>query len=194
MASPLEIAVNFLKDFGFFDIVLPFLLVFTIVFAILEKTMILGKEKIGSEEKPKKNLNSMVAFAIALFVVAASNIVAVLQESLPMITLVLIILISLMLLVGSFVGNEEFSFKNDKFMKGFLVFLVIIGVAGIFMSAIKTDSGDSVLKVVIDYIKENWFTGPLFSGLVFLVIIVLVILYVLDAFPSFGSESKGEKH
>jgi len=193
MASPLEIAVNFLKDFGFFDVVLPFLLVFTIVFAILEKTMILGKEKIGTEDRPKKNLNSMVAFVIALFVVAASNVVAVLQESLPMITLVLVIIISLMLLIGSFVGNEEFSFKNDKLMKGFLVFLVIIGVAGIFMQAIKTDSGDSVLKVVVDYIKENWLTGPLFSGLVFLVIIVLVIMYVLDAFPALGSEHKGGK-
>ena len=76
MPSPLEIAVNFLKDFGFFDVVLPFLLVFTIVFAVLEKTLILGKEE---NNKPKKNIDAMVAFSIALFVVAASNIVDVLQ-------------------------------------------------------------------------------------------------------------------
>ena len=34
--------LSFLERFGFYDIVLPFLLVFTIVFAVLEKTKILG--------------------------------------------------------------------------------------------------------------------------------------------------------
>lgn len=190
MPSPLEIAVNFLKDFGFFDVVLPFLLVFTIVFAVLEKTMILGKEKVGGEDKPKKNIDAMVAFSIALFVVAASNIVAVLQQSLPMVTLVLIVIICLMLLTGSFMGTEEFSFKNYKITKYFLVFFIIIAVAMIFLGAIKSDNGDSWLEVIWDYIQENWFTGPAFSGIVFLVIIVLVILYVLDAFPSLSEEKK----
>ena len=125
MPSPLEIAVNFLKDFGFFDILLPFLLVFTIVFAILEKTMILGQEN----NKPKKNINAMVAFSIALFVVAASNIVAVLQQSLPMVTLVLIVIVSFMLLMGSFMGTGEFSFKDYKYTKYFLVFFLIVYLA-----------------------------------------------------------------
>jgi len=186
MPSPLEIAIIFLKDFGFFDVILPFLLVFTIVFAVLEKTMILGKEN----NKPKKNLDSMVAFAIALFVVAASNIVAVLQQSLPMVTLVLIVIISFMLLMGSFMGTGEFSFNNYKYTKYFLVFSLIIGVSLIFLGAIESDNGDSWLRIIWDYVQENWFTGPAFSGIVFLAIIVLVILYVLDAFP--GSNSKSE--
>ena len=184
MPSPLEIAVNFLKDFGFFDVILPFLLVFTIVFAVLEKTMILGKEKVSGEDKPKKNIDAMVAFSIALFVVAASNIVAVLQQSLPMVTLVLIVIISFMLLMGSFMGAGEFSFNNYKYTKYFLVIFLIIGISLIFLGAIESDNGDSWLRVVWDYVQENWFTGPAFSGIVFLLIIVLVILYVLDAFPT----------
>lgn len=184
MPSPLEIAVNFLKDFGFFDVVLPFLLVFTIVFAILEKTMILGQEN----NKPKKNLDAMVAFSIALFVVAASNVVAVLQQSLPMVTLVLIIIISFMLLVGSFMGTGEFSFKNYKYTKYFLVLFLIIAISLIFLGSIKTENGDSWLSIIWEYIQENWFTGPVFSGVTFLIIIVLVIIYVLDAFPSGSAE------
>ncbi len=179
MPSPLEIAVNFLKDFGFFDVVLPFLLVFTIVFAILEKTMILGHE----DNKPKKNINAMVAFSIALFVVAASNIVAVLQQSLPMVTLVLIVIVSFMLLMGSFMGTGEFSFKDYKYTKYFLVLFLIIGISLIFLGAIESENGDSWLRIIWDYVQENWFTGPAFSGIIFLLIIVLVILYVLDAFP-----------
>ena len=184
MPSPLEIAVNFLKDFGFFDVVLPFLLVFTIVFAILEKTMILGKEN----EKPKKNLDAMVAFSVALFVVAASNVVAVLQQSLPMVTLVLIIIVCFMLLMGSFMGTGEFSFNNYKYTKYFLVFFILVGLSLIFLGSIESSNGDSWLRVAWDYIQENWFTGPAFSGIIFLIIIVLVIIYVMDAFP--GTETK----
>ena len=76
-------AIDLLQDFGFFDVVLPFLLVFTIVFGILEKTKIFGTEKFKGNDIPKKNLNAMVAFSIAFFVVAAKEIVASLQESLP---------------------------------------------------------------------------------------------------------------
>ena len=186
MASPLEIAINFLRDFGFFDVVLPFLLVFTIVFAVLEKTMILGSQ----EDKPKKNLNSITAFSIAFFVIAATNIVGVLQQSLPQITLILIIIICLMLLVGSFMGSEEFSFKNNKYIKFFLSGFIILSVTAIFLGAIKTSSGNSVLTEIWNYIQDNWLTGPVFSGLVFLAIIVLVIIYVLGVFP--GTESKSK--
>ena len=186
MASPLEIAINFLRDFGFFDVVLPFLLVFTIVFAILEKTMILGSQ----ENKPKKNLNSIVAFSIAFFVIAATNVVSVLQQSLPQITLVLIVIICLMLLVGSFMGSEEFSFKNNKYIKFLLTGFILLSVSLIFLGAIKTSSGNSVLNQLWNYLKETWFTGPVFSGLVFLAIILLVILYVLDAFSGIESKPK----
>ena len=36
------------------DVVLPFLLVFSITFALLEKSMILGVEKINGKDVPKK--------------------------------------------------------------------------------------------------------------------------------------------
>lgn len=187
MASPLEIAIEFLRDFGFFDVVLPFLLVFTIVFAILEKTMILGVQN----GLPKKNLDSMVAFAVALFVVAASNVVSVLQQSLPYVTLILIVIVSFMLLMGSFMSTGEFSFNNYKYTKYFLVLFLIVSISLIFANAIKTDTG-TVLSDILDYIKENWLSGPVFSGIIFLGIIVLVIIYVLDVFPSLGEEKKSK--
>ncbi len=91
MVSPLGKAVEFLRDFGLFDVILPFLLVFTITFAVLEKTRILGTIKIhGSDDTiPNKNLNSMVAFSVALLVVATANIVRAINESLPNIILLL---------------------------------------------------------------------------------------------------------
>src|SRR3989344_2060049 len=64
-ATVLGDAVKLLQDFGFFDVILPFLLVFTVVFGILEKTKIFGTE--GEKGHPKKNIDAMVAFVIAIF-------------------------------------------------------------------------------------------------------------------------------
>ena len=37
-------AIEFLQEIGFYDVVLPFLLVFTVFFGVLEKTKIFGTE------------------------------------------------------------------------------------------------------------------------------------------------------
>ena len=42
--------IGFLDKIGVYDVILPFLLVFTIVFAILEKTKVLGLDKIDGKE------------------------------------------------------------------------------------------------------------------------------------------------
>ena len=50
--------ISLFTKLGVYDIILPFLLVFTIMFAILEKTKILGSEKIEGREVTKKNINA----------------------------------------------------------------------------------------------------------------------------------------
>jgi len=106
-------AIELLEDFGFFDVVLPFLLIFTIVFGILEKTKIFGTEEYHGKEVPKKNINAMVAFVIAFFFIAAKEIVNSIKESLPIVGLFLIAIISFLMLVGSFASSkEEFDFKQ----------------------------------------------------------------------------------
>ena len=87
MVSPLASAVNFFKEFGLFDVVLPFLLVFAIIFAILEKTRILGTEKIDKEDVPRRNLNTIVAFVIGMLVIATNKIVTAINQALPNVVL-----------------------------------------------------------------------------------------------------------
>lgn len=193
MASPLEIAVQFLDDFGFFNVVLPFIFVFAIVFAILEKTLILGKEVRGeNKDAPRSSINAMVSFAVALFVVGATNVVAVIKESLPMVVLVLVAIISFMLLAGSFMAGE-FNFEDKPRWKAFLLILMFIAVILIFMGVIKTSSGVSWLSFVWNYTLTNWATGPIVSGLVFLIVIVASIFFIVWPFTSgdSGSSSPG---
>jgi len=187
--TPLGIALQFLEDFGLFSVVLPFIFVFAIVFAILEKTMILGSEGKKDDPKPKASIDAMVSFVVALFVVAATNIVGIIRESLPMVVLVLIVIISFMLLAGSFMGSGEFSFKDSKFWKIVLTVIMFISVILIFLNAIKTENGVSWLKYAWMYMTQNWATGPIVSGLVFLVVIVAAIYFIVGPHETEVGES-----
>jgi len=72
MASVLGNVIQFFEKIGIYDVVLPFLLTFTIIFAILEKTKVLGT--FGKEKDSKKNLNAMVAFVMGFLVIASEKI------------------------------------------------------------------------------------------------------------------------
>lgn len=171
--SALGNAIEFLRNFGFFDVVLPFLLVFTIVFGILEKTKILGIE--GKEKLPKKNLNAMVAFVIGFFVVAASNIVAVIQTSLPAITMVLLIIVVLMLLLGSFAGEAGeggFNLWEKAGWKWIIGIFVLVSVILIFVNAF------GYMGVLFSLFEEG-FNSSFITTIVLLVLIVLAVYWVV---------------
>ncbi len=93
------------QQFGVLDFLLPFLLVYVISFAVLQKSKVLGDEKTG------RKYHAIVALVLAMsFVVPhvmglyplGYDPVAVMNESLPSISLVAIAAIMLLLLLGIF--------------------------------------------------------------------------------------------
>lgn len=175
--SPLANAIQFFQNFGLFDVVLPFLLVFTIVFAILEKTMILGTTTKESHT-PKKNVNSMVAFVVALLTIASNKIVTALQVAMPNIVLLMVVSISFLMLVGTFATTGEFDFagKHKGYYAAFVAFL-LLGVIIIFLYAIKLDSGQSWLEYVYNYVINSW-GGSIVSSFILLAVIVGAIIFI----------------
>lgn len=180
MVSPLELAIRFLEDFGLFRVVLPFLLVFTIMFAILEKTRILGTEKIKGETVPNKSLNAMFSFVVALFVVATPSVVDFLQLSLPRVLLVLVILISFMLLAGSLLASKEVSIDElmDSNFKMLLIFVLFLGVVLISMSALYTESGETWLQIFINWIVNEW-SGAIFGSAILFIIMIAAVFIII---------------
>lgn len=172
--TALDPAIDFLRAFGLFDIVLPFLLIFTLVFAILEKTRILGEE----DGKPKKNLNAIIAFTIGLLVIATANIVSIINDALPKIILVLVISITFLILIGTFWASGEFDFRKEH--RGWYLFFVIalfLAVIAIFLQAIKVE-GFGLLEIIFDYVVKN-FGGPIVGALIILIIIIFAIWLVV---------------
>ena len=193
MESPLGKSVEFLRDFGFFDIVLPFLLTFTLTFAILEKTAILGKTRIDKDtEIPNKNLNAMVAFVFGLLVVATANVVRAINESLPNVILLVVISVSFLILIGTFwTSPMDFPSKHKNFYLMFVI-LMFIGVILIFLNSIYFNYlGEevSVLEYSIDYVTQNW-SGAVFGSIIILIVIIVSIVAVMGGF---GGRNNGKK-
>lgn len=88
-----------LQGMGVFEYLLPFLLIFTIIFAILEKLKILGKDK--------KNLNLMVALILGLLVVVQPEIVYLINSFLPKISLFILVVLMFLVVAGMFGANTE---------------------------------------------------------------------------------------
>jgi hypothetical protein len=137
MVSTFRGVLEFFVRLGIYDVVLPFLLVFTVVFAILEKTRVFGTEKTKEgEEYTRKDLNSMTAFVIAFLVVASSRLVAVINETMANMVLLLMMSVCFLILIGSFMKET----KEGVYLKGwwakFFTAIMFLGIVLIFMNAL----------------------------------------------------------
>ncbi len=178
MASPLQNAIDFFKDFGLFDVVLPFLLVFAIIFAILEKTRILGEETIKGEKIPKRNLNTLVGFVIAMLTVATNKVVNAINIALPNIILVIVSFVAFLLMLGIFYKSGELDFKSQHpyFFRFFMIVSLIILIL-IILNSIELDNGQSWLDYILEYAFNN-LSGPIVTSAIFLIIAVGAIVYI----------------
>lgn len=115
-----------LEQMGILDSLIPFILIFTIVFAALEKTQILGMGKRG--------MNTLVALAIGLMVViphiigrypAGSDPVEIMNRAIPNVSLVMVAVVMVLILAGVF----GFQFVGGGLTGGVLIFA---GIAVIY--------------------------------------------------------------
>jgi len=167
-------ALMFFDKLGVYDVILPFLLVFTITYAILEKTKIFGMDKIDDKEYSRKNLNGMTAFVVSFFVIASTRLVAFISEFVAHVVLLLLLSVFFLLLVGSFhTGKKEFEL-DDKWKKFFTV-LMFIGILLVFLNAM------GWLQIILDslfYRFDSIAVSSIFPLIVCLVFQSLKILKV----------------
>jgi hypothetical protein len=175
-------SINFLVKLGIYDIVLPFLLVFVLVFALLEKTKALGTERARDDkgeyqEYTKKNLNAMVAFVTGFFVVASSQLVSVINRSLSQIFLLLLLVICFLMVAGALHQQTKEGFFLDPKKHGFYygAFMVIVfgGIIAIFLNSL------GWLDLVYNFLKDNWNTDYI-ASVIFIIIIVGFMAWIMS--------------
>ncbi|RJQ19074.1 hypothetical protein C4580_05855 [Candidatus Woesearchaeota archaeon] len=172
-------AVEFFKEIGVYDVLLPFLLVFTIMFAILERTRVLGVEADG--KSTRKNLNSMVSFVIAFFVIASSKIVEAITQVSSQLIVLLLLLVFFMMLIGTFISAKELEEKKGPWLDspwktGFMVFVAIC-IVFIFLNALTTEDGDTWLEVFWDWLGR-FYTDTAVAALILIIFLIAVLYFI----------------
>ncbi len=170
--------VGFLSKIGVYDVILPFLLVFTIIFAILEKTKIFGVEEIGGVKYTKKNINAMVAVVVAFLVIASAQLVAIISEVMANVVLLLILIICFLLLVGAMFGDKEFSMDKFPIWTQVLMGLMFTGIVLIFLNAL---GWLQYIFALFEYWNADWAASILF------VIIIIGFMIFITWGPKKGS-------
>lgn len=169
--------IGFLNQLGVYDVILPFLLVFTIIFAILEKTKIFGTEN----GMTKKNINAMVAFVMGFLVIASTKLVGIVNEVMANIVLLIILGVSFMLMVGVFfAGDKEFTLKDMPFYLQILTGIMFLGLVLIFLNAL---GWLDYVFYVFENINADWA-----ATLIFIAIIIGFIVWVTSPPKKEGSK------
>jgi hypothetical protein len=177
----------FFDQVGLYDVVLPFLLVFTLVFGILEKSKIFGEEKSGEKDKGKvtrKNLNAMVAFVVGFFVVASAQLVSLINIFVSRIALVLIILVMFMMLVASMHKQSDGGFELGDPWRQIFYGIVFIAVVLIFLD------GVGWLDPAWEYVTHYWDSSLM--GTIFLFGIVVGFIVFITKSPAEEKKKTGE--
>jgi len=177
--------IEFLNRLGIYDIILPFLLIFTIVFAILEKTKVLGVDEIQGVKYSKKSLNAIVAFVVSFLVVASTSLVRVLNQAIANIVLLLLMMVMFLMLIGTMFGDKEVTLENYPGWTKFLMIFLFVGIVTIFLQALGWL--ELVFGFLINYYDLDWA-----ATLILIVIIIVFMWFVTKEGKSPKNERKEE--
>lgn len=168
--------IDFLARLGVYEVVLPFLLVFTLLFAFLEKTRILGVEEVRDEKgnshfMTRKNLNAMISFTSAFFVIASSQLVRIISEVMANTVILIVLGLCFALSAGIWhTSTDEFAledgWKTVFYVISFLgVILILFNALGwldaiytFLKVSVKSSAVMSVIMVLIFIGLMAWIT------------------------------------
>ncbi len=144
--------VDWLIDMGVVDVLLPFLLIFAIIFAIMEKTKILGDER--------RQIHVVISLIISAIVViphvigaypSGADPIEIINRALPSVSLVLVAVIALLLLMGVF-GQEWPGLHTAVFLFALIAVLWIFGSAAGWWGNwdwIRVNIGEDAIAIVV---------------------------------------------
>ena len=149
---------------------LPFLLIFFIVFGILEKTKLFGSGK--------KQLHALIAFVIGLILVAAASPTLTISNLILFLTVAIVVLFVALLLWGFIAGEEGLKFeKAPKVLKWFIGIVIVVVVIFALLWALGTEI--SAFEVAFDFFFNSDWSKGFWTNLSFVAVIIVALVLVL---------------
>lgn len=116
----LEELFNQLEDAGIFEHALPFLLIFALIFGILEKSNIFG-----TKDNPNKKINAVIALVVALISLQFNFVSSFFSDLFPKFAVALIILLVILISIGLFTDLDN---KKTKWILSGIILILLIAV------------------------------------------------------------------
>lgn len=166
-----------LEQFGLLDAILPFILIFAIIFVVLQRVSVFGTGK--------KNVNMLVALVISLTVVVphvlgsyppGQDVISIINSALPNVSLVLVIIVAALILIGMFVPN----FQAGGGLGGALAF-VSVGVV-VYIFGISADWWQTAGPL-------GFLSSPDIQALVVIVLVFAIVIFLITAESPMGKVS-----
>ncbi|MBI2629403.1 hypothetical protein HYW74_04945 [Candidatus Pacearchaeota archaeon] len=142
-------------------IVYPFLLTFTLIFAILEKSKILGEDK--------RQIDALVSLAVALIVIAFSWATNIIAGLMPFLAVSVVILLVFMILYGFVASDLKEGLKLPKQLQYGIG--ILAGIALIIAVIVATGQWSKVYDAL--------FGGGSFTSLASNVLMIAIIIGAL---------------
>lgn len=155
-----------LENLGFFDIVLPFLLAFAVVYGVLTYMKIFGEDKA---------VHVVIAVVIGLLAIRFPFYSAFLSEISPRLGVGLTILLAILLLVGLFAQDKGRS----------AIMWILFALGGIIFLVILVQTGDA-----LGFIGAGYFSQEAIGWLVMVAILIGIIVVVVSG----KSSQPGDSH
>ena len=177
-AFNLEQFVRVLESWGLMDVLLPFLLVFVVIFAVLTKTKILGEGR--------RRFNAIFSLIVALIFVIPHvtgvykslgvDPVDIMNKALPQVSIVLIAIVMLLILIGILGGERNWMGGS---LSGWVAIAAIIAIVVIFGAAAGW------------WANWRWFEN--FFGTDTIAIIVMILVFAIIIWWVTKGEATDEK-
>lgn len=177
-----------LQSWGFFDVVIPFALIFAIVYTILNKVSFLEdvmKDKQGGGKElheSRRNIRITIALAISLMTVVPHviglypggvDVVQVINQFLPETTLVVLTLFVVMMLLG-LTGNPKTGKPNEQ--KDWFTFLspfIALAIIGFLLYR-------AISPQAFPFLNDfRLFNDPSFQALIIAVAVFALVIYLV---------------
>ena len=153
----------FLSSSFVVEAVLPLILVFTLIFAILEKTRLFGDDK--------RQVNAMISFVIALILIATPYSRYLVVSLMPFLAVMATIFFIFMLLYGFISGGEK-DILSDTWKK---ILIITMTVALVIFLLVISGWWDSIYG----YLVYGRFGGEILVNGVLILILIAAVVAVL---------------
>jgi len=168
MAKPIGEILQELADMDVFFYVLPFLLIFALVFAILQKIRLMG-----GEVEDNKGVSAVIAASVALLSLQFDMVPIFFQTIFPKLGIGLSVILVIVIFVGLFVDFKKYEGPTS-------IFFVVAGVIAAIV----------ILSSLNDY---SWWSGGFWQDNMSAIVAGIIVIGFIALVITSGTKKPGER-